>query len=74
MEKLIIMQKQLLFLHEELRKVKSFHKESSKNFKAFYQNMNNSFKLINKGNLFNDIHYLNLINLNVIEFFTAQVK
>lgn len=73
MEKLIIMKKQLLFLHEELRKVKSFHKESSKNFKSFFTSMNVSFKILNKGSMFNDIHYMNIINLNIIESFSNQV-
>jgi len=76
-----MMKKQLLFLHDELRKVKKFHKvsdllklkESSKNFKKFYISMNNSYKAINNGNIFNEIHYLNIVNLNMIEFFTNQV-
>lgn len=73
MEKLVLMQKQLLFLHEQLRKVKSFHKTSSKNFRVFHTSMKNSIKGLNKGDLFNDIHCSNILSLNVIEFFTTQI-
>jgi hypothetical protein len=73
MEKLENMQKQLLFLHAEFRKVKAFHKDSSQIFKKFNSDMTSSLKSLNKGNIFNEIHYLNMLNLNTIEFFTSQV-
>jgi hypothetical protein len=36
--------------------------------------MKSSLKILNQGDLFNDIHYINYINLNIIEFFTQKVK
>lgn len=36
--------------------------------------MSKSLKEINQGDLFNDIHYMNYTNINIIQFFTEKVK
>ncbi len=74
MEKVLIMQKQLLSLHEEFRRIKKFYKESSKKFRNFYHTMNNSIKIINKGDIFNDIQFLTYSNCNAIEHFINQIS
>lgn len=73
MEKLENMRKQLLFLHAELRKVKCFHKASAKNFQQFYNEMTTTLKTLKNGNIFNEIHYLNMLNINMIDFFNSQI-
>jgi phosphodiesterase/alkaline phosphatase D-like protein len=74
MEKLTFMTKQLNTAHIELRKVKRFHKQSSKHFKAFYESMSTSLKLLTTGDIYNDIHYVNIINMSTIEHFTKHVS
>jgi hypothetical protein len=74
MEKLTFMQKQLTNTHMELRKVKRFHKQSSVNFKQFHDSMSCSLKLLTKGDIYNDIHYVNIMNMSMIELFTKHVS
>jgi hypothetical protein len=74
MEKLNFMSKQLVSAHAELRRVKRFHKQSSKHFKQFYENMSLSLKLLTNGDIYNELHYVNLINMSMIEYFTKHVS
>jgi len=73
MEKLAIMDKQIISLHEELRRVKRFHKESSKNFREFHKYMTSSLKILTQGDIYNDIHYTNILNMSIIEYFCKHV-
>jgi hypothetical protein len=74
MEKLTFMQKQLTNAHAELRRVKKFHKNSGANFKNFHEAMNNSLKVLTTGDIYNDIHYGNIMNMSMIEHFTKHVS
>jgi hypothetical protein len=74
MEKLSIMEKQMISLHTDLRRVKKFYKESGMHFKRFYDSMNQSLKLLTLGDICNDIHYTNILNMSIIEYFNKHVK
>jgi hypothetical protein len=74
MEKLSFMQKQLINAHSELRRVKRFHKNSASNFKLFHDSMNSSLKVLTTGDIYNDIHYGNIMNMSMIEHFTKHVR
>jgi hypothetical protein len=73
MDTLLKFKEQLTLLHIELRNIKKFFKESATNFKQFHCKMNDSLKILDRPDLFNEIHFLEYTNFNIIEFFNSQV-
>ena len=71
MEKVNYLFKQLVNAYNELKRVKKFHKQSALYFKQFYEALCKSTKL--NGDVNNELQYMNVIYMSMIECFTNNV-
>ena len=74
MQKIQLVNKQIMYIHKELRNVKAFFKESAYYFMTFHNNMKNALSKFNNDDLFNDLHYTNFTHVSIVEHFTHKIK
>ena len=74
MQKIQLVNKQILYIHKELRNVKAFFKESASYFMSFHNNMKLALSKFNNDDLFNDLHYTNYTHISIVEHFTQKIK
>ena len=74
MQKIQLVNKQIMYIHKELRNVKAFFKESSYYFMTFHNNMITALSKFNNDDLFNDLHYTNYTHISIVEHFTQKIK